>query len=119
MERRPCRRKTDPGGLEILGLPEPYADGEWERLCHSPQCVPERAGLHLSRGTTFDDLTVEHNLFVNAALFWVSRDRVGGTPPSAWRFRYNILQAIVYDDKTYPSATADCNLWIPSVGSRR
>ena len=23
-------------------------------------------------------------------------------------------QDLVYDDKTYPSATADCNLWIPS-----
>jgi hypothetical protein len=65
-------------------------------------------------GEPFDDLTVEHNVFVNSALFWVSRDRAGGRPPSGWRFRHNILGAIVYDDKTYPSVTADCNLWIAS-----
>ena len=53
-------------------------------------------------------------MFVNGALFWVSRDGNGGTAPSGWRFRYNILKTLVYDDKTYPSATADCNLWIPS-----
>jgi hypothetical protein len=65
-------------------------------------------------GEAFDDLTVEHNLFVNGALFWVSRDGSGGTPPKAWRFRYNILSSLVYDDKTYPTVTADCNAWIPS-----
>jgi hypothetical protein len=64
-------------------------------------------------GEIFDDLTVEHNVFFNGALFWASRDRVGGTPPTGWRFRYNILSTLVYDDKTYPSVTADCNLWIP------
>jgi hypothetical protein len=65
-------------------------------------------------GEPFDNLTVEHNLFVNAALFWVSRDRAGGTSPVGWRLRHNILSTLVYDDKTYPSVTADCNLWIPS-----
>ena len=65
-------------------------------------------------GEAFDDLTVEHNLFVNSALFWASRDRAGGRAPSGWRLRYNILNTLVYDDKTYPSAAADCNLWIPS-----
>jgi hypothetical protein len=68
-------------------------------------------------GEPFDDLTVEHNVFVNGALFWVSRDRAGGRPPSAWRFRYNIIQSMVYDDKTYPAVTADCNLWISSQSS--
>jgi hypothetical protein len=63
-------------------------------------------------GEPFDDLTVEHNIFVNGALFWVSRDRVGGRAPTGWRFRYNILNTLVYDDKTYPSVTADCNLWV-------
>jgi hypothetical protein len=68
-------------------------------------------------GEVWDELTVEHNVFVNAALFWVSRDRAGGKPPTAWRFRYNILAALVYDDKTYPAVTADCNLWISSQSS--
>lgn len=65
-------------------------------------------------GNPFDDLTVEHNVFANSTLFWVSRDRSGGTPPSAWRLQYNILPVVVYDDKTYASVTADCNAWIPS-----
>ena len=69
-------------------------------------------------GEVLDELTVEHNVFVNAALFWVSRDRAGGKPPTAWRFRYNILAALVYDDKTYPAVTADCNLWISSSVER-
>ena len=64
--------------------------------------------------TPFDNLTVEHNLFVNNALFWVSNNGVGGTPPTGWRFRYNITPAIAYDDKTYPAVTADCNVFIPS-----
>ena len=34
--------------------------------------------------------------------------------PKSWRFRYNVLPAITYDDKTYPSVTADCNVFIPS-----
>jgi hypothetical protein len=70
-------------------------------------------------GEAFDDLTVEHNLFVNGTLFWASRDRATAsiTPPKAWRFRYNILPAIVYDDKTYLAVTADCNVWIPSSAS--
>jgi hypothetical protein len=68
-------------------------------------------------GEPFDDLTVEHNLFRNGALFWVSRDRVGGTAPTGWRFRYNVLTSLVVDDKTYPAVTADCNLWIPAAGS--
>ncbi len=62
----------------------------------------------------FDQLTVEHNVIVNGALFWVSNNGVGGTPPTAWRFRYNIAPAIAYDDKTYPAVTADCNMFIPS-----
>ena len=33
---------------------------------------------------------------------------------TAWRFRYNILPAITYDDKTYPAVSADCNVFIPS-----
>jgi hypothetical protein len=68
-------------------------------------------------GRPFDDLTVEHNVFVNGALFWASRDGRGGVAPSKWRFRYNIVKSLVYDDKTYPSATADCNLWMPSASS--
>ena len=62
----------------------------------------------------FDDLTVEHNVFVNGALFWVSNNGVGGIRPTGWRFRYNIIPAITYDDKTYPAVTADCNVFIPS-----
>ena len=62
----------------------------------------------------FDDLTVEHNVFVNGALFWVSNNGVGGIRPTGWRFRYNIIPAITYDDKTYPTVTADCNVFIPS-----
>ena len=62
----------------------------------------------------FDHLTVEHNVFVNGALFWVSNNGVGGTPPTSWSFRYNIAPAIAYDDKTYPAVTADCNMFIPT-----
>ena len=62
----------------------------------------------------FDDLTVEHNVFVNGALFWVSNNGVGGTRPTSWRFRYNITPAIAYDDKTYPAVAADCNMFIPA-----
>ncbi len=61
----------------------------------------------------FDELTVEHNVFYNGALFWVSNNGVGGTRPTAWRFRYNIVPAIAYDDKTYPEVAADCNMFIP------
>jgi hypothetical protein len=68
-------------------------------------------------GEPFDDLTVEHNVFYNSALFWVSRDHQGGRAPAGWRFRYNILTTLVYDDKTYPTVTADCNLWIASPSS--
>ena len=63
--------------------------------------------------TDFDDLTVEHNIFVNGTLFWVSNDGKGGTPPTGWRFRYNIVPSIVYEDKTFPAVTAECNLYIP------
>ena len=62
----------------------------------------------------FDDLTVEHNLLFNSALFWVSNNGKGGVAPKSWRFRYNVLPAITYDDKTYPSVAADCNVYIPS-----
>ena len=65
-------------------------------------------------GSDFDDLTVEHNVLVNGALFWVSNNGVGGSRPTAWRFRHNILPAITYDDKTYPAVSADCNVFIPS-----
>ena len=53
-------------------------------------------------------------MFVNGALFWVSNNGVGGTRPTTWRFRYNIIPAITYDDKTYPAVTADCNMFIPT-----
>ena len=64
--------------------------------------------------SAFDDLTVEHNLLFNSALFWVSNNGKGGVAPKSWRFRYNVLPAITYDDKTYPSVAADCNVYIPS-----
>ena len=62
----------------------------------------------------FDNLTVEHNVFVNGALFWASDNGVGGTRPASWRFRYNITPSIAYDDKTYPTVAADCNMFIPA-----
>ena len=62
----------------------------------------------------FDNLTVEHNVVVNGVLFWVSNNGVGGIRPNGWRFRYNIVPAITYDDKTYPAVSADCNVFIPS-----
>ena len=64
----------------------------------------------------FDDLTVEHNIFVNGAYFTVSNDGRGGTTPSiGWRFRYNILTGIVFDEKTYATVEADCNLYVPNA----
>jgi hypothetical protein len=78
--------------------------------------VNAQDSIYLERND-FDDLTVEHNLFANGALFWVSNNGVGGTPPHAWRFRYNIATSVVYDDKTYPAVTANCNLYIPSAGN--
>ena len=63
----------------------------------------------------FDQLTIEHNVIYNGALFWVSDNGVGGTRPTAWRFRYNIIPALIYDDKTYPEVTADCNMFIPTT----
>jgi hypothetical protein len=62
----------------------------------------------------FDDLTVEYNVLFNSALFWVSNNGTGGVPPKSWRFRYNVVPAITYDDKTLPSVAADCNVYIPS-----
>ena len=62
----------------------------------------------------FDDLTVEHNVMANNPLFWASNYGDGGTPPTTWRFRYNITPAITYDDQTYPAVTANCNMFIPS-----
>ena len=63
----------------------------------------------------FDDLTVEHNIFVNSSYFTVSNDGRGGTTPSiGWRFRYNILTGIVFDEKAYATVEADCNLYVPN-----
>ncbi len=65
----------------------------------------------------FDDLTVEHNIFVNSAYFTVSNHGNGGTTPTiGWRFRYNILAGIVFDEKTFSTVDADCNLYIPHSG---
>jgi hypothetical protein len=61
----------------------------------------------------FDDVTIDNNILVNGALFWVSNNGVGGVPPTGWRFRYNILPGITYDDKTYEAVTSFCNLFIP------
>jgi hypothetical protein len=61
-----------------------------------------------------DNLTVEHNLFVNGVYITVSDHGKGGTPPRAWRFWYNVLPAVVYDQKTYDTVSSDCNAWIPS-----
>ena len=63
----------------------------------------------------FDDLTVEHNVLLHGALFWVSNNGTGGVPPKSWRFRYNVVPGITYDDKTYPAVTADCNVFLPNV----
>ena len=66
----------------------------------------------------FDNLTVEHNLFVNMSYFTVSNDGRGGTTPSiGWRFRYNILTSIVFDEKTYATVEADCNLYVPNAAT--
>ena len=62
----------------------------------------------------YDQLIVEHNVIFNGALFWVSNNGVSGTRPTAWRFRYNIIPAVTYDDQTYPEVTADCNMFIPT-----
>ena len=65
----------------------------------------------------FDDLTVEHNIFVNSAYFTVSNHGNGGTTPTiGWRFRYNILAGIVFDEKTFSTVDSDCNLYIPHSG---
>ena len=53
-------------------------------------------------------------MLLHGALFWVSNNGAGGVPPKSWRFRYNVVPAITYDDKTYPSVAADCNVFIPS-----
>ena len=66
----------------------------------------------------FDNLTVEHNLFVNMSYFTVSNDGRGGTTPSiGWRFRYNILTSIVFDEKAYATVEADCNLYVPNAAT--
>ncbi len=62
----------------------------------------------------FDELTVEHNVIFHGALFWVSNNGAGGVPPKSWRFRYNVVPAVTYDDKTYPSVVADCNVFMPN-----
>ena len=67
------------------------------------------------KSNPFDDLTVEHNIFVNFAYFTVSNDGRGGTTPSiGWRFRYNILSSIAFDEKAYATVEADCNLYVPN-----
>jgi hypothetical protein len=72
------------------------------------------------RTNPFDDLTVENNLFVNSAYFTVSTDGNGGTTPTiGWRFRYNILSGIVFDEKTFATVDSDCNLFIPYPGVSR
>ncbi len=47
-------------------------------------------------------------------LFLGQQQRPRRRGPKSWRFRYNVLPAITYDDKTYPAVTADCNVFIPS-----
>jgi hypothetical protein len=68
--------------------------------------------LYMAR-EPYGDITIEHNVFHNAVLFWVNNNGYGGTVPAPWRFRYNILSTVSYDDKTIASVTADCNVYIP------
>ena len=61
---------------------------------------------------------MEHNLFVNMSYFTVSNAGRGGTTPSiGWRFRYNILAVIVFDEKAYATVEADCNLYLPNAAT--
>ena len=63
-------------------------------------------------GNNFDNLTVENNLACNGVLFWVSRDGKGGIAPTKWTLARNIMPTLVYDDKTFRSVKADCNVFI-------
>jgi hypothetical protein len=66
-------------------------------------------------GMAFDKLTVEHNVFVNGALVWASRDgRPVGPAPTSWIWRYNLVAGLVLDDRTYLAAQLDCNVYMPS-----
>ncbi len=66
----------------------------------------------------FDDLTVEHNIIVNSAYFTVSNHGTGGTTPKVgWRFRYNILSGIVFDEKTFSTVESDCNVYIAGAAT--
>ena len=97
-----------------MGVSESFVGGQRQGRCDPTRCpLNGQDSIYFERND-FDDLTVEHNVLVNAVLFWVSNNGVGGIRPNGWSFRYNILPAITYDDKTYPAVSADCNVFIPS-----
>ena len=64
----------------------------------------------------FDDMTVEHNIFQNGALFRVAMSSGTEIPAvpltKGFRFQHNILAGIVYDDKVTPALMSDCNVFI-------
>ena len=114
VEWQRCARPEHVGALHVLGLPEPHRVGRWDRRRDPAQRLRNGQDSIYFERNDFDHLTVEHNVFVNGALFWVSDNGVGGTRPTSWRFRYNITPTVAYDDKTYPTVAADCNTFIPA-----
>ena len=78
---------------EILGIPEPYVGRRVARVCHQPQCVPERAGLDLSRGTTVrQSHRRAQRVRRRRPFLGESRRAMVAPAPSGWRFRHNILK---------------------------
>ena len=84
---------------------------------HPPQRRPERAGLDLFPAQSLRrPHRREQRVCQRCSLLGQQQGR-GGMAPKSWRFRYNVVPAITYDDKTYPAVTADCNVLIPSSAS--
>ena len=110
VERRGNRRSEHAGALQVLGLSQPHARRFGHGQRHPAQRLPERAGLDLSRARC---LRRPHRRAQRAsqrcALLGEQQRHVAACAPKSWRFRYNVVPAITYDDKTYlrspPTAT--------------
>ena len=119
LERRLRGRREHPGRQHPLGVPEPQSleRGGTGGVIRGNVSANSQDIIHLSLHP-FDRLTVENNLFLHDALFWISYNQDGGTPTTAWTFRNNIAASLIIEDLTYQGLTSNCNLWIKNYRGR-
>jgi hypothetical protein len=98
----------------VWGFPNHAMGGGGTGLIIRDNVVANGQDSLFMSGDTFDQLTVEHNAFVNAVLITASTvGRPTGAAPTTWTFRGNILPALSTDDRSLPAMTSGCNVYIP------